>query len=415
MNTFSKLYDTELHNQEIKSNKRTLMGFCWFFLTLLLVWVLTMINFFLISKFLISLSLGFTVLLLISPVIIYKKADLSSPWIKYLFLALISIICSIITALLTYHAVLIFVMPLLFAIQYRKRQALWFSFIFNTITMFISSYVGFYYGLCDLNLLLESTHTRNWYLQTMSGSFLQIPFNENPVFIIAVFEVLPRTLILLIFTIMLQYTIISSHNDALRIAELTYRKDMDARTKLYNKNKYEDMAVNYYPSVGYIAVAFWDLNNLKMINDNFGHAVGDSLIQTMSEKLLAVSNERCRTYRVGGDEFLLILDDPAPGEINRIIQQVKTELSSGTGTTGLRILAAVGSAEGCGADIRSPVKKQMPPCIQTRQRARRADHDLYSYSMFSFGISFVFHFLSAISRCLLLSAKKACRPLPDTG
>jgi len=105
MNTFSKLYDTELHNQEIKSNKRTLMGFCWFFLTLLLVWVLTMINFFLISKFLISLSLGFTVLLLISPVIIYKKADLSSPWIKYLFLALISIICSIITALLTYHAV----------------------------------------------------------------------------------------------------------------------------------------------------------------------------------------------------------------------------------------------------------------------------------------------------------------------
>ena len=89
MNTFSKLYDTELHNQEIKSNKRTLMGFCWFFLTLLLVWVLTMINFFLISKFLISLSLGFTVLLLIPPVIIYKKADLSSPWIKYLFLALI--------------------------------------------------------------------------------------------------------------------------------------------------------------------------------------------------------------------------------------------------------------------------------------------------------------------------------------
>ena len=223
--------------------------------------------------------------------------------------------------------------------------------------MFISSYVGFYYGLCDLNLLLESTHTRNWYLQTMTGSFLQIPFNENPMFIIAVFEVLPRTLILLIFTIMLQYTIIRSHNDALMIAELTYRKDMDARTKLYNKNKYEDMAVNYYPSVGCIAVAFWDLNNLKMINDNFGHAVGDSLIQTMSEKLLAVSNERCRTYRVGGDEFLLILDDPAPGEINRIVQQVKTELSSGTGTTGLRILAAVGSAEGCGADIRSLVKK----------------------------------------------------------
>ena len=227
----------------------------------------------------------------------------------------------------------------------------------NDITMTISMLAGFYHGICDLNLLLGSNHTRNWYLQTMTGPYLQIPFNENPVFIIAVFEVLPRTLILLIFTIMLQYTIISSHNDALRIAELTYRKDMDARTKLYNKNKYEDMAINYYPSIDRIAVAFWDLNNLKKINDSFGHAVGDSLIQTMSQKLLAVSNERCRTYRVGGDEFLLILDDPAPDEMNRLIQQIKNELSSGTNTTGLRILAAVGSAEGCGSDIRSLVQK----------------------------------------------------------
>ena len=81
------------------------------------------------------------------------------------------------------------------------------------------------------------------------------------------------------------------------------------------------------------------------------------IIRINTKIWLAVSNERCRTYRVGGDEFLLILDDPAPGEINRIIQQVKTELSSGTGTIGLRILAAVGSAEGCGADIRSLVKK----------------------------------------------------------
>ena len=147
-------------------------------------------------------------------------------------------------------------------------------------------------------------------------------------------------------------------DDSLLKHDRKNKQDQCTRQNFKDGNdKYEDMAVNYYPSVGCIAVAFWDLNNLKMIKDNFGHAVGDSLIQTMSEKLLAVSNERCRTYRVGGDEFLLILDDPAPGEINRIIQQVKTELSSGTGTIGLRILAAVGSAEGCGADIRSLVKK----------------------------------------------------------
>lgn len=45
---------------------------------------------------------------------------------------------------------------MLFAVQCRRRSTIWFVYAVNTVTMLISSLVSFYYGIWDLNLLLES-------------------------------------------------------------------------------------------------------------------------------------------------------------------------------------------------------------------------------------------------------------------
>ena len=357
MTNFGEHYNEELAQQESEINKRTLWEMVGAFIVLTAVWGLAFGRFPTVNAIVFSVTYAISTGFFIASVILFFKADPSDERMKNFFVTGICIISAAMNLMFSYHMVLAYVFPLIVAVQYKEKSVLWLSYALEVFLMPVSMIVGFYYGICDLNLLLQGNHTRTWYLAELADGFSKIPFSKMPVVVIVVYRILPQLLILFVFVMIMQHTIGSMREDAYRIAELTYRKEVDSTTRLYNKNKYEDMAVNYYPSVGCIAVAFWDLNNLKMINDNFGHAVGDSLIQTMSEKLLAVSNERCRTYRVGGDEFLLILDDPAPGEINRIIQQVKTELSSGTGTTGLRILAAVGSAEGCGADIRSLVKK----------------------------------------------------------
>lgn len=52
-----------------------------------------------------------------------------------------------------------------------------------------------------------------------------------------------------------------------------------------------------------VAVIFWDLNNLKVTNDRFGHAEGDALIEKMSAILCGWMSRRCRVYRVGGDDM----------------------------------------------------------------------------------------------------------------
>ncbi|EBV3599962.1 bifunctional diguanylate cyclase/phosphodiesterase [Salmonella enterica subsp. enterica serovar Virchow] len=58
-----------------------------------------------------------------------------------------------------------------------------------------------------------------------------------------------------------------------------------------------------------IAVAFVDLDGFKEVNDNYDHNVGDRLIQTVSRGLAILVDGKAGTYRLGGDEFILVFSD----------------------------------------------------------------------------------------------------------
>lgn len=55
------------------------------------------------------------------------------------------------------------------------------------------------------------------------------------------------------------------------------------------------------------AILICDINNLKIINDTLGHDVGDKIIQTAND-LLYITFKNSNIYRVGGDEFAVILE-----------------------------------------------------------------------------------------------------------
>lgn len=357
MEDFKEKYREELIYQEIKANKHTMQGFLWFIAGVAFIWLLTIASFFQVDKMLITISFVSNCVLFIPVLYIYLKGDLSKAWLKYFLLSLICIASSVIITFLSYHAVLLYVVPLLLAIQYRKSSTIWFVYGVNTVTMLISSLASFYYGICDLNLLLQSQHVRSWYIEMIETGVFNIPFNENPIFIIIVFEVFPRSIILFIFSIMMQYTIVSSNEDALRIAQLTYLKETDIKTKVFNKNKYEEMAGKYYPKIDRIAVLFWDLNNLKLINDEYGHAMGDKAIEKLSCALYEHSSPRCCVYRIGGDEFLMIIDNPVRNEAENIIKAVKEKLDNDNEKDMPKITSAVGMAFGLGSDILKVVER----------------------------------------------------------
>ena len=370
MENYQEQYKRELHQQEINSNLRTLKGFLWIFATILVLWLLTLLRIFIVDAGIFSVAVGLSVVVGIPVFYIYKKVDLSKHWVKYIFLTLICVISAIIAAFLSFHAVFIYVLPLLLAVQYREKLTLWITYVVNCVTMAVSMLVGFYHGICDLNLLLGSNHTRSWYLEQWNAGTLQFVPEPDPVFVILFYGALPRAVILLVFTVILRYISISSHEDAQKIADLTYRKETDLGTHLYNKNKFEEMLVSYYPEIRRLAVIFWDVNHLKYVNDKYGHAAGDVLIQTLSSVLYELSTDRRRVYRVGGDEFVMLIENPVESEVEAMIESVKAALQEKDRRGEMPISSAVGWAEGCGVDVRRIVNEADAKMYENKIRGK---------------------------------------------
>lgn len=62
-----------------------------------------------------------------------------------------------------------------------------------------------------------------------------------------------------------------------------------------------------------VAVLFLDLDHFKEINDSYGHAVGDQVIQLVTQSIQTVLRATDTVSRHGGDEFLILLTDIATG------------------------------------------------------------------------------------------------------
>jgi diguanylate cyclase (GGDEF)-like protein len=88
-----------------------------------------------------------------------------------------------------------------------------------------------------------------------------------------------------------------------RLKRLAYR---DTVTGLYNRNGL-DRFWKKYNGKGNLAVMSLDLDYFKEVNDTYGHHTGDMLLRAVGKDLRRVTNKHQQAYRVGGDEFLIIL------------------------------------------------------------------------------------------------------------
>lgn len=103
----------------------------------------------------------------------------------------------------------------------------------------------------------------------------------------------------------------------LAIAQLKYQETIsrlsyeDGLTQLPNRRYFFDqMAEAQYEAVRYhipFTLIFLDMNNLKYINDTFGHAAGDAALRTIAVKLKETIRASDIVARLGGDEFAIIL------------------------------------------------------------------------------------------------------------
>ena len=96
-----------------------------------------------------------------------------------------------------------------------------------------------------------------------------------------------------------------------RLAEVEEMADRDALTPLLNRRAFlrelgriRTFAQRYGSPA---ALVYFDLDDLKGVNDRLGHAAGDAALKAVAERLLAHVRESDIVGRMGGDEFAVIL------------------------------------------------------------------------------------------------------------
>ncbi|MDD6204166.1 MAG: EAL domain-containing protein [Firmicutes bacterium] len=99
-----------------------------------------------------------------------------------------------------------------------------------------------------------------------------------------------------------------------REKDLQYEVNRDPLTGLLNRRGFQAALESMRPSGFPTAVCMFDLDNLKTINDTFGHHAGDRIISAFSDLLLRESGNGDILCRYGGDEFILITAHAADAE-----------------------------------------------------------------------------------------------------
>jgi diguanylate cyclase (GGDEF)-like protein/PAS domain S-box-containing protein len=135
----------------------------------------------------------------------------------------------------------------------------------------------------------------------------------------------------------------------------------DALTGLFNRSMFsqrlQQALAQAHRHERRLAVLFIDLDGFKLVNDEFGHSAGDTVLRTVGERLLTCLRDSDTVARFGGDEFAVVVErlgepDDVHLTAQRIVEAVQVPIELG-GNRSAAVTASVGIAlnrEGYSAD-----------------------------------------------------------------
>ena len=141
----------------------------------------------------------------------------------------------------------------------------------------------------------------------------------------------------------------------LNLQNLAYR---DPLTRLANRRRFDDKlaaaVADADANCSRLTLLFIDLDGFKPVNDCYGHASGDRVLQAVGERLRQVAPKGATIARIGGDEFALLLRDTLnTGEASMMASRVLVALRSPftVNDTEVALSASIGIAfyPDCGA------------------------------------------------------------------
>jgi diguanylate cyclase (GGDEF)-like protein len=107
---------------------------------------------------------------------------------------------------------------------------------------------------------------------------------------------------------------------------------VDALTGLLNRHalgsRLTELEVSAQGAQRTVAVILGDLDHFKQVNDTAGHAAGDAVLRAAAERIAAALRTFQRAYRVGGEEFLVLLPDADADAAQRVAERLRQVIAA---------------------------------------------------------------------------------------
>lgn len=110
--------------------------------------------------------------------------------------------------------------------------------------------------------------------------------------------------------------------DRRMLEQMAYRDPLTGLSNRNEMNRYFDT----YQNEGALGLLFLDLDHFKKVNDTLGHTVGDLLVQEVGLRLRQFVCSGQQVYRIGGDEFLFIVQPCSRERAERLAEDILSSI-----------------------------------------------------------------------------------------
>lgn len=163
-----------------------------------------------------------------------------------------------------------------------------------------------------------------------------------------------------------------SHRDA------EARASTDALTGLPNRHyfdEYVSLLARRRRAGDAVGILMVDIDKFKVLNDTYGHGVGDEVLRAVAEAIVLAVREDDVPARFGGEEFVVLLRNPDPGVALEVGERIRAAIRSldlaHLGVSGVSV--SVGVAVATESD--EPVEDVIATADRAMYRAKRAGRD----------------------------------------
>jgi diguanylate cyclase (GGDEF)-like protein/PAS domain S-box-containing protein len=156
----------------------------------------------------------------------------------------------------------------------------------------------------------------------------------------------------------------------------------DILTGTYNRNAFERYIRSNLPEEQYpVGILLFDVDGLKLLNDGFGHGEGDLLLTTFAATLKSEFETPTRIFRIGGDEFAVIIPNVKVDEIAELQKKIRKQVSAFDLPIQASVSSGFGVIESKGKRLAESYQKAEDQMYRNKLWEKRKERDSMSATL----------------------------------